>query len=629
MKAVGSSKGRPRQAGGKQGVAGDSVTMKLSDYVWNHLADLGVRQAFMVAGGGAMHLNDSLGKNGRIRLVCNHHEQGGTIAAEGYARVAGVPAVMNPTSGPGGVNALNGVYGCWMDSIPVIVISGQVKKEMCKTCYGLTTMRQLGDQEADIISMAKVVTKYAVLVDDPSTIRYHLDRAVHLAKLPRPGPVWLDIPLDVQAAQIDPDSQRAYDPAEDEPGWNLWRLAEDVETVIDRLAKSPRPVILAGSGVRLSGAIDLLESVATTLGVPVALSRTAMDNLPYDHPCYCGRSGIDADRAGNFCVQNARDLLVLGSRMNTRQVGYNWAAYAPQAYKMQVDADPLELDKPTVKPDLAIHCDVKLFLEEMARQLAGRRDVKCPPEWLAWCKQRLIRYPAVSDAQRAASPLNPYAFLERLFTHLADDEVVACGNGAAFIMAFHVAKVRKGQRWFFNSGCASMGYDLPAAVGAALARPGKRVICVAGDGSIQMNIQELQTIVHHRLPVKIVMLNNDGYLSIRTTQTNFFGHLVGESRRSGVTFPDMVKVAQAYGIRAHRITGGDYDGLLADALAYDGPVLLDVVVDPDQGFEPRMTSKQLPDGRLYSPPLHEMFPFLSPEELASNLVDPHWAETGE
>ncbi len=604
--------------------------MKLSDYVWNRLADLGVRQAFMVTGGGAMHLNDSLGNNGRIRFVCNHHEQACAMAAEGYTRVTGVPAAVNPTSGPGGMNALNGVYSCWMDSIPLIVISGQIKREMCKTCYGLFTLRQLGDQEGDIIHLAKVITKYTKLVDDPLTIRYHLDRAVHLAKLPRPGPVWLDIPLDVQAAEIDPDSQRPYDPAEDLPSWDLLQLPDHCRTVIERLVRSPRPVILAGSGVHLAGARELLQSVAVAMGVPVALSRTAMDLLPFDHPNYCGRSGIDADRAGNFCVQNARDLLVLGSRLNTRQVGYNWNAYAPQAYKMQVDADALELDKPTVKPNLPILCDVRLFLEEMDRQLKAGFDRKRHAAWLAWCKERLARYPAVTEAQRKSDGvLNPYAFLERLFAHLADDEVVACGNGAAFIMGFHVAKVRKGQRWFFNSGCASMGYDLPAALGAALARPGKRVICIAGDGSIQMNIQELQTVVQHRLPVKIILLNNSGYLSIRTTQSHFFGRLVGESPASGLTLPDMVKVAQAYGLRTCRITGGDYDPLLREMLSCPEPALLDVIVDPKQSFEPRITSKQLPDGRIVSPPLHDMFPFLSREELMSNLPDPYWAQHTE
>ncbi|MFA6133847.1 MAG: thiamine pyrophosphate-binding protein [Phycisphaerae bacterium] len=594
--------------------------MKVSDYVWDHLADLGIRQAFMITGGGAMHLNDSLGKCNRIKYICNHHEQACAIAGEGYARVTGQPAVVSVTSGPGGVNALNGVYGCWMDSIPLIVISGQIKREMCKTCYGLTKLRQLGDQEADIIGMAKVVTKYAVLVDDPESIRYHLERAVHLARSPRPGPCWLDIPLDIQASQIEPDKLRPYDPAEDRPAWQGKDLSNTCREVIQRIQRSSRPVILAGNGIRVGGAMHLLEPLAKALDVPVATSRTAMDLLPYDFPYYCGRSGIDADRAGNFCVQNADTLLVLGCRLNTRQVGYNWNAYAPEAYKIQVDADELELNKPTVKPDQGICADVKLVMEEMLRQLQGNSGAR-HAEWVHWCRQRLDRYPGVTDRHRDRSgPLNPYGFLDRVLGRLREDDVVVSANGAAFIMAHHSAKVRRGQRWFFNSGCASMGYDVPAAIGAAVARPGKRVICLAGDGSIQMNIQEFQTIVQHRLPVKILLLNNDGYLSIRTTQTNFFGHLVGESPRSGLTFPDMVKVAGAYGIPACRIEGWDFDEAVGKMLEAPGPALLDVVVDPTQGFEPRMSSKQLPDGRMYSPPLHDMFPFLSREELASNMI---------
>ncbi len=597
--------------------------MRVADYVWKRLTERGVRDVFMVSGGGAMHLNDALARNGSIRYICNHHEQGSAIGAEGYARVTGAPGVISVTSGPGGVNALNGVYGCWMDSIPMIAISGQIRCATCKTTAGVPAMRQLGDQEADIVGLARVITKYAVIVDDPQDIRYHLDRAWHLATTGRPGPCWLDIPLDVQSSQIDETTLREYDPSEDAPAWDASALPGICRDIIARLRAASRPVILAGSGVRLAGAISLLEKVLDKLGAPVVLSRTGMDLVPYESPWYCGRGGIDADRAGNFTVQNADVLLVLASRLNTRQIGHNGKLYARGAFKIHVDIDALELRKPTIAVDLSVHADVRAFLEEMNRQLDAKPlDARRHQDWLAWCKERLAKYPAVRPEQRKASgPLNPYHFLENLFGLFRDDEIVAMGNGAAFIMTAHVAKVRKGQRWFFNSGCASMGYDLPASLGAAVGS-GRRVICMAGDGSFQMNIQELQTLVQHRFPVKVFILNNGGYLSIRTTQKTFFKVFIGEGPESGVTFPDMVKIAEAYGIPALRVESLADLPKVKEMLDAPGPALVDVIVDPAQSFEPRLASRSLADGRIISPPIEDMFPFLSREELKENMKVP-------
>jgi acetolactate synthase-1/2/3 large subunit len=594
--------------------------LKVSDYIISRLADWGVRHIFLVTGGGAMHLNDSIGQESRIQYVCTHHEQAAAMAAEGYARISGEPGVINVTTGPGGINALNGVFGAWTDSIPMLVLSGQVKRETCMATAHTRGLRQLGDQEVDILSMARGITKYAVLVDDPASVRYHLERAWYLCRTGRPGPCWLDIPLDVQGANIDENSLAPYEPAEDELHWDSAAVSRQCSEVIERLKSAKRPVIMAGTGVRLADALPEFTELIRRLQVPVTSAWTH-DVIASDDELFCGRPGTIGERAGNFTVQNSDLLLVLGSRLNIRQVSYNWMAFAPRAYKIQVDIDAAELDKPLVHPELPIHCDLKVFLRELLLQLeadgfqSGRHD-----SWLSWCRERVARYPVVQPEQRKPGPpLNPYYFMEHLNAILRNDDVVMCGNASACILPFQVMRLRMGQRLISNSGAASMGWDIPSSIGAAVARGGGRVLCLAGDGSAQMNIQELQTIVHHRLPVKIVVLNNGGYLSIRSTQKNFFGRLTGEGAATGVSFPDYVKVACAYGIPSLRV---DREAALCDlqrALEAPGPALIEVMLAPEQQFEPRVRSKQLPDGRLVSPPLEDMYPFLDADELASNV----------
>ena len=598
--------------------------MKLSDYLIGQLADWGVRHIFLVTGGGAMHLNDSIGKEARIQFVCNHHEQASAMAAEAYARVSGLPGVVNVTTGPGGINALNGVFGAWTDSIPMLVVSGQVKRETCMRALGITGLRQLGDQEADIVAMVANITKYAVLVDDPLSIRYHLERAWHLAQGGRPGPCWLDIPVDVQGMSIDPATLRGYDPAEDESALNTIdgeQLTSDCREVLDRIRRAKRPVILAGTGVRAAHATAEFDELCHRLGVPVTTAWTH-DLIASDDPLFCGRQGTIGDRAGNFTVQSADLLLILGSRLNIRQTSYNWQSFARQAFKIQVDVDAAEFHKPTVQPNLAIHCDLKRFLREMLRQCdTGHVRPETHAKWLGWCRERVQRYPVVQERQRnAGPPLNPYYFIEQLSTKLAEDDVIVCGNATSCIVPFQTLRLRKLQRLISNSGSASMGYDLPAAIGAAFARPGKRVICLAGDGSIQMNIQELQTVIHHRLPLKIFVLNNSGYLSMRMTQSGFFGRLTGESAATGTSFPNMVKIGCAYGIPSIRIDCASQLDQVDRALAADGPALIDVVLDPNQEFEPRSKARQLPDGKIVSPTLEDMYPFLDNTELMDNVI---------
>ncbi len=593
--------------------------MKLSDYILGQLREWGARHVFLITGGGAMHLNDSVGTSG-LSYICTHHEQAAAMAAEGYARITQTPAVLNVTTGPGGINALNGVFGAWTDSIPMLILSGQVKRETCMSTYGLTGLRQLGDQEVDIIRMVKGITKYSVLVDDPESIAYHLERAWYLAQNGRPGPCWLDIPVDVQSAQIDPAQLRHYDPAEDALVFDEATVSAQVADVLARLRKAERPVIMAGSGVRLGRAIPEFELVIRALRVPVVTAWTH-DLIAGDDELFCGRPGTIGERAGNFTVQNSDVLLVLGSRLNIRQTSYNWNSFARFATKIQVDVDPAELAKPLFHPDLPIHCDLKIFLREMARQLdqspfSGTKSAG----WLEWAREWKHKYPVVQAKQRVPGPpLNPYDFIDQLFEILEEDDAVVCGNATACIVPYQAGRLKKGQRLISNSGSASMGYDLPAAIGVCVAR-GKRTICLAGDGSLQMNVQELQTMVGYHLPVKLFVLNNGGYLSIRQTQTGFFqGRKIGESPDSGVTIPQMEKVAAAYGIPSFSIRKRDDLDIIRRELGSDGPALFDVHLDPTQEFEPRLRSRILPDGKILTPNLEDMYPFLSAEELAENM----------
>jgi acetolactate synthase I/II/III large subunit len=595
--------------------------MKLSDYIAGQLADWGVRHIFLVTGGGAMHLNDSIGKESRIQYVCNHHEQASAMAAEAYARISGRPGVINVTTGPGGINALNGVFGAWTDSVPMLVISGQVKRETCMRALGITGLRQLGDQEADIVAMVRGITKYAIFVDDPLSIRYYLERAWHLTQTGRPGPCWLDIPVDVQAAAVDPANLRAYDPVEDDTLSDDTALSAQCREILDRIRQAKRPVLLAGTGVRAAHAAAEFDALIHRLGIPVTTAWTH-DVIASDDPLFCGRQGTIGDRAGNFSVQSSDLLLILGSRLNIRQTSYNWKSFARDAFKIQVDIDPAEFLKPTLRPDMPVLSDLKRFLDAMLRE-CERAQYRSGhhQNWLSWCRERMRRYPVVQARQRLPGPpLNPYYFVEQLSTRLSANDVIVCGNATACIVPFQTMRLQSGQRMISNSGSASMGYDLPAAIGAAFARPDARVICVAGDGSIQMNIQELQTIVHHHLPVKIFVLNNSGYLSMRMTQSSFFGRLTGESAPTGASLPNIVKVACAYGIPSCRIDRESEFSQIDQALAAEGPALIDVVLDPAQEFEPRSRARQLADGRIVSPNLEDMYPFLDETELMDNVI---------
>ena len=596
-------------------------TERVADYVWRFLADRGCGPVFLMTGGNAMHLNDALALQDRLRVVCVHHEQAGAMAAEGYARVEGVPAVVCTTSGPGAINALGGLYGAFADSLPLVCGSGQAKRETLRSSRdpeSVAGLRQLGVQEADVVAMARPVTKHSVLVEEPSQIRRELERAFHLATSGRPGPVYLELPLDVQAARVDPGSLDGWAPQPTRrrtPGRVLERLAR-------RLLDARRPVLVGGEGVREAAAVDEFRALAARLGIPV-VTAWMPDLYPPDQPFYAGRMGALGTRAGNFAVQNADLLLVVGSRLAVPQVTFNWENFAREAYVISVNVDAGELSKPIHAVDEPHAMDPGEFL----RGLLGCAALEepAPPAWgawLSWCRERVARYPEITPGQRVVTDagIHPYHFVAELFDRLEDDAFVACGNAASACVAFQSAPLRLGQRLTSNATAGAMGHDLPSAMGSALARNGRRVICLAGDGSLMLNVQELQTVAHLKLPVGLFVLNNGGYLSIRTTQRSFFGRLVGEGPDTGVSFPDFVRLGEAFGLPARRLEGAGFAADLDEVLRLPAPWVCEVLLDPEVGFEPRTSSRMLADGRMVTAPLEDMFPFLSREELSSNML---------
>lgn len=600
-----------------------ATKIRVADYIANRLADAGIQHCFMVTGGGAMHLNDAFGREKRMEVVCCHHEQSCAMAAESYYRLSGKLAVTNVTTGPGGTNAITGVYGAYVDSLGMIVVSGQVKYEtlICSTDLPL---RQLGDQEVDIVSVVKPITKYAVLVTDPQSIRYHVEKALHLATTGRPGPVWLDIPINVQGALVDPTTLRPYDPAEDAIDFRTKNLKGSVDEILKKLQAAERPVILAGAGVRISGCHKEFIELIEKLGIPVTSGWNAHDVLWNSHACYAGRPGTVGDRAGNFTVQNADFLLVLGSRLNIRQISYAWKNFARHAYKVMVDVDAAELDKPTLSIDFKVHADLKDFFKEiLSRKLPG--PTAAHTKYLAWCKERVAKYsPVLPEYRKDAKNVNPYVLMDELFKRLPEGTPVVSGDGTACVTSFQAGEIKKGTRLYTNSGSAPMGYDLPGAIGACIANGRKELICLAGDGSLQMNLQELQTILHHKLPIKLFILNNQGYHSIRQTQHNYFpDNIVGCGEESGLSFPDYGKLAAAYGYPFERIESHEALGPTLDkVLKAKGSSMTEIKLDLRQQFAPKLSSKKLADGRMISAPLEDLAPFLPRDEFKSNMLVP-------
>ena len=590
--------------------------MRVANYIWKFLADKGVKHVFLVTGGGAMHLNDALGHEKRIKYICNLHEQACAMSAEGYARMSGVPGVVNVTTGPGGTNALTGVMGAWLDSVPMIVISGQIKRAtMISSCPSLK-LRQLGDQEYNIVDAVRPMTKMAKTVMSVEEVPSIMAEAWELSQSGRPGPVWVDVPLDIQAAEI-PDALalKQVEPSHLEP--ILKPTNKQIAEVVQLLNVARRPAMIVGSGIHNANAERIFLKVAESLNVPVLTSISGIDLIPSSHPLFFGRPGILGERPANFIMQNSDLFLVLGTRMGIRICGYAYETVARNAIKVMVDVDNAELNKPTFRPDVKISSDVGAFLEALhvALPLLPPRN-----DWLAYCCNVKKKYPIVLPEHRARTDyVSSYVLPEVIMRYAPDPLTVVTANGVAYTSTFQAISIRRGMRMFANEACASMGYGLPAAIGAAFAGGnGRTVVCLEGDGSIQMNLQELQTLVNYKLPIKLFVYNNGGYLSIKATQRAFFnGFFVGSEEGSGVILPSFEKLALAYGLPYFRVNNNqELDEKLPLIFSKEGPVLIEVMLDPFEALGPKAASKRLPDGTMVSEPLDNMAPFLPDEERA-------------
>jgi acetolactate synthase-1/2/3 large subunit len=604
-------------------------TVKLSDYVADFVARLGLRHIFVVPGGGAMHLNDSIGHAPGVTSVYNLHEQASAVAAEAYARASGELGAAMVTSGPGSTNAITGVLGAWLDSTPCLFLSGQVKRADLKAGTGL---RQLGPQEVDICALVGPITKYAATVTDPLQIRVHLETATRLAHSGRPGPVWIDIPLDVQAARIDPtelpgagDGWKRLDPSFASQ-LNAGELAGKVSAIAEALRASERPVLLAGNGIRTSGAAARFGALVEKLGIPVLTTRLGVDLLPASDPLCFGVPGTLASRAANFTLQNCDFLLVVGARLDLNLVAYNLKDLARAATKVYVNIDAAEAERLAPFMNVTVCADAALFLEE----LAAAMDSPLPhiDPWLNRCRTWQKRYPFVTDEStsgaRSAGLMSMYSFAQLVSDELDNGDVILPGSSGSACEIFLTAfKVKPGQRVFHNKGTGAMGLGLPAAVGASLASPGRRVVCVDGDGGFQFNVQELETVKRLSLPIKFFVINNEGYSSIRQSQHRYFGRLEGADHTSGLTLPDVRRVARAYGVSTTLLKNPrTARAVIRRVLSSPGPIVCEVLVAPDEERMPRVQSQVLADGSIISKPLEDMWPFLEREEFLENMIVP-------
>jgi len=594
--------------------------MKLSDYVIDFLIHQGVKHVFMLPGGGAMHLNDSLGKRrSEVEFVSMLHEQAVSIAAEGYVKVSNTLGVGMVTSGPAGTNAITGAAGAWLDSMPCLFLSGQVKRPDLKKGTGL---RQLGSQEVDIVEIVKSITKYAVTITEPETIRFHLEKAYYLAKSGRPGPVWIDVPLDVQAAQVEPEKMEGFIP-EVAIGKNT-HMADQVRELVQLLSASSRPVIVAGNGIRVAGAIPEFKEVVDRVQAPVLTTWLAMDLIEDNSPLFAGRPGAIAPRGANFTLQNSDLMIVIGSRLDMAFTGYAHDKLARGAKKVMVDIDEAEIKKMKTTVHLQIVADVRDFLEEFLKQLC---EVNLP-DYTNWQKRTQDwkeSYPVVLKEHRECKDLvSVYHFSDTLSELLNEGDLIVSGSSGTAVELFLLAfKVKLGQRIFHTRGLGSMGFALPASIGACLASNSQNTVCIDGDGGFQMNIQELATVKRLNLPIKFFVINNGGYSSIRSSQQNYFQHLVAADETSGLHLPDLQKVSEAYGIPAVRISSQDnLSEDLQNAIQTPGPLVCEIMAIPDEVRAPRLSTVQKPDGSIVSRPIEDLWPFLDREEFHANMIVP-------
>ncbi|MCR5487741.1 MAG: thiamine pyrophosphate-binding protein [Lachnospiraceae bacterium] len=585
--------------------------MKVSDYVIKFIADLGVDKVFCVTGGGAMHMNNSLGESDRVEGIFMLHEQGASIAAEAYARIREGYGVCLVTSGPGGTNAITGLCGAYMDSIPVIFISGQAKRA---DLVGGQSIRQFGIQEVDIISMVLPYTKYAVQIKEKDDIRYELEKATHIAISGRSGAVWIDIPLDIQASDVELDKLRGYDAIDEELSIN----EDDVLQFINAYNKAKRPALILGNGVRLAHAADKARELVEYLHIPVFVSWNGVDLIESDHPLFYGRPNVVGHRAANLILQSSDFVLSIGTRLSLLNTGYNFEGYLKKAFHVMVDIDEGEMNKKSLHPQMKIVSDAGAFIDAVLchRDRMIRRDHE---EWINHCNEINKKFPAIIKEQ---NPRDGYVNLYHLFDVLSDamgpDDIYQfTSSGTTVDIGMKALRLKKGQRAFLNKSMAAMGYDIPASIGSCIGSHGKRVICVTGDGSSVMNMQELEVIRRLNLPIKIFVADNAGYSMIWHSQNgNFHGHLTGCTKESGLTLPNMKKIAEAFEIHGMEILDEkNLDSQIREALAYDGPVVCRVNADIMQKVLPKQSNFMNEQGQMESRPLQDMEPLLDRKEL--------------
>lgn len=601
--------------------------MKIADWIAKFLVEQGVKYNFTVPGGGAMHLNVAFGHQEGLNNIFVQHEQSAAIAAEGFYRATNELPMVCCTTGPGGTNTLTGVLGAWLDSIPMLIISGQVRYATTARAAGIP-VRAMGDQEFDITPMVAHMTKYAEMITEPKMVKYHLQKALFLAKSGRPGPVWIDIPLDIQGGYIDPEEFVEFD--ENELNDQLVPSVSQnvIKEVIEKIKKAERPVLYVGSAIHSTDTVDLMRKVAKKLGIPVVVAYDATDLMPYENSLYAGIGGLLGDRGGNWTVQNADLILSLGCRLSCRQVGYNVKSWAREAFVIMVDIDKYELVKPSIHVEMPVNADVKDFLKKIDKELV--EPLEEHSKWLSICNGWKKDYPVVTEKHYAKGGLaNAYCFLNEVSRRAAENQYIVLGNGTVEA-CLHAIYIKEHTRLICNSGAASMGYDLPAAIGCCFAIGKKDTICLTGDGSIQMNLQELQTIVFHKLPIKIFVVNNQGYHSMRQTEGNLFPEYtkVGIGPESGdLSFPEMKKIAAAYGIPYMSANSNEELPEVIDRmLKSTGYAMCEIFVDINQKFEPKSATRRLEDGTLVSPPLEDLAPFLPREELQKIMIISMWKE---
>lgn len=593
--------------------------VKVSDFIFQYLVEkYAIKHCFLVTGGGAMHLNDSIGHTKGLKYICNHHEQASAIAGEGYYRACGNLAVTCVTTGPGGTNAITGVLGQYLDSIPGLYISGQIKTSTYKHTYPYLNLRQLGDQEADIVSMVTPITKYAKTIYNPLDVKYELDKAIAIALDGRPGPVWLDVPLDVQGATVDETQFMEFDPAMEIIDPVKHALVDDqIKQLIEKIKAAKSPVIYVGNGVRLAKREKEFITLAEKLNIPVVTAISGSDIIWHDHKLCFGKPGICGDRIGNIMVQNSDLLIVMGTRLSIRQVSYAYDLLAPKAFKVMVDIDLAEMQKPTLNIDMPIHVNLSEFIDKMLVALKSENELPKFEKWIEWGRNIEGKIPTLfDDNPDCEGYANSYKFADELFKQLHGGDVVVTGNGTAYTCTYQAMQVNEGVRVFANQGCAAMGYGLPASIGACVSNENGKTICVTGDGSIQMNLQELQTIVTYKLPLKLFVLENESYLAIKTTQKAFFkGNFTGSNPASGVVCPDLKRIAEAYGIPFVRVSSNEaLESTISEVLNAEGAMICEVRMHPEQTLFPKSASfMDKNTGKMSSAPLQKMAPFMSDE----------------